>query len=65
MTSVLVEALQGVISIFNALVEFTVETDYPGFTISIAAVLIGLFMISVGFDYLDFFLGSSHVRTDK
>lgn len=63
MTSILWEALQGIISVFNALVQFTVDTDYPGFTISIAAVLIGLFMISLGFDYLDFFLGtSSHVR---
>lgn len=63
MNSVLVEAIQGVISIFNALVQFTVDTDYPGFTISIAAVLVGVFMISVGFDYLDFFLGtSSHIR---
>lgn len=63
MTSVLFEALQGIISVFNSLVQFTVDTDYPGFTISIAAVLIGLFMISLGFDYLDFFLGtSSHVR---
>lgn len=63
MNSVLVEAIQGVISIFNALIQFTVDTDYPGFTISIAAVLVGVFMISVGFDYLDFFLGtSSHIR---
>lgn len=68
MTNTLTQALQLVISIFRAMVDFIFETPYPGFTVvTIGAVAIGLLMISFGFDYLDFFLGhgNDHIKEDK
>ena len=66
MTSTLSAGIGLVVSSFQAMVDFCFNTVHPGFTtITIGAVLSGIFMLSLGFDYLDFFLGSNHVRGDK
>lgn len=67
MSSALSDSLSLIISIVRSLIEFMFETPHPGFMyITIGGVLIGLFMISFGFDLMDFFLdgkSSSHVRS--
>lgn len=65
MSSTLVSMLSMIVNAFRSFVDFIFSQDYPGFTITIGAVLVGYFMISLGFDYLDFFLGGSHVKDDK
>lgn len=62
MTEMLGQALAGVIGVFRAIVDFCFDTNYPGLVVSIGAVMIGLFMIGLGFDYLDYFTGGSKVR---
>lgn len=62
MTNILGQALALVIGVFRAIVQFCFDTNYPGLLMSIGAVMIGLFMIGLGFDYLDYFVGGSHVR---
>lgn len=62
MTNLLGQALTLVIGVFRAIVQFCFDTNYPGLLVSIGAVMIGLFMIGLGFDYLDFFVGGSSVR---
>lgn len=66
MTETLSSCIQLIINTFNSIVDFCFSTAHPGFTtISIGAVMIACFMLSLGFDYLDLFLGSSHVRGDS
>lgn len=69
MSSMLSDAIQGIISIFRSFVSFAFNTVHPGFTyITIGAVLVGIFMIGLGFDYIEYFTGGSksgHVREDK
>lgn len=69
MTNILSQAITGLISIFRSFVTFAFNTDHPGFTgITIGAVLVGIFMIGLGFDYIEYFTGGSkngHVREDK
>ena len=62
MSEMLGQALAGVIGVFRAIVDFCFDTNYPGLVVSFGAVMIGLFMIGLGFDYLDFFTGGSKVR---
>lgn len=68
MSSALTAALSLVVNTLRSIIDFAFSTDHPGFVgISIGAVAVGIFMISLGFDYLDFFLGGGkdHIREDK
>lgn len=65
MTNLLTQALALIVDVLHTFIDFIFSTDHPGFVgISIGAVMVGIFMIVSGFDYLDFFLGSNHVRGD-
>lgn len=67
MTFALQQLVQLVTSVIGAFVDFIFTTDYPGFTFTIGAVLLGMILIDLGFNYLDYFLHSSgsHVRENK
>lgn len=69
MSSALSSAVQLIISVFRSIVTFCFETPHPGFTyITIGAVLVAVFMVSLGLDYIEYFTGGSkngHVREDK
>lgn len=56
MTSALSQAVSFIVSIIGSLVDFCFETDYPGMTITIGAVLLGFLMIDLGWTYMDYFL---------
>ena len=59
MTSALSQAVSFIVSIIGSLVDFCFETDYPGMTITIGAVLLGFLMIDLGWTYLDYFMHST------
>lgn len=67
MSSTLTSCLSLIVSVFRSIVDFAFTEPHPGFSvITIGAVLVGIFMINLGFDYLDFFLGGgSSIREDK
>ena len=66
MTSTLTQLISLVTSVFGKIIDFCFDTEYPGMFITIGAVLIGWFMIDLGFDYIDYFLHSGvRVRDDK
>ena len=66
MTNLLQNCLSLVTSIVGAFATWLFETPYPGLLVSFGAVMIGWLMISLGWDYLDFFLHTeSHVRENK
>lgn len=55
MTTALGQAISAVISVFATFWNMLFTTDYPGFTISMGAVLLGFILVEVGFEYLNFF----------
>ena len=59
MTERLSAALHGVINVIGSFASMIFETDYPGLTISIGAVLIGFLLYEIGWDYMDFFTHTS------
>ena len=59
MTERLSAALNGVINIIGSFATMIFSTNYPGLTISIGAVLIGLLLYEIGWDYMDFFTHTS------
>ena len=54
-----------VLSVLKCISDFIFNTDYPGLTLSIGAVLVGLLMIDIGWNYFDYFVSSSgtHFRS--
>ena len=58
MTSTLTQLISLVTSVFGKIIDFCFDTEYPGMFITIGGVLIGWFMIDLGFDYIDYFLPS-------
>lgn len=67
MSELLTSGVSLVVNTFNSFVSCAFNTVHPGFVgVSIGAVLVGLFMIGLGFDYIDFFLGANtHVKENK
>lgn len=65
MSATLRTAIEGILSVFNSFINFAFETNYPGFAISIGAVLIALFMIELGLNYIDYFLSSGNHFKEK
>lgn len=65
MTDLCSAALRLVLSVIEDISSFIFNTDYPGLTLSIGAVLVGLLMIDLGWHYFDYFLSSSgsHFRS--
>ena len=59
MTERLSAALHGVINVIGSFASMIFETDYPGLTLSIGAVLIGFLLYEIGWDYMDFFTHTS------
>ena len=66
MTETLTGLISIITSVIGSFVDFIFEQPYPGFVISIGAVLLGWLLIDLGFDYLDYFLHtSSHIKDNK
>lgn len=65
MTDLCSAATRLVVSVIKSFSDFIFQTDYPGLTLSIGAVLVGLFMIDLGWHYFNYFLASSgsHFRS--
>ena len=63
MSTVLEQCIQLVLSVFKAFVDFCFDTDYPGLVVSFGAVMCAIFMIELGFNYLDFFTRSSNANS--
>lgn len=66
MTEALAKCVSLITSVIGSFVDFIFSQDYPGFAISIGAVLLGWLLIDLGFDYIDYFLHtSSHIKDNK
>ena len=62
MTSTLSQAILGILSFIRSIVNFIFSTPFPGFSsISIGAVLAALFIVSLGFSYIEYFLNATGV----
>lgn len=60
MSNALSQAIVGILSFVKTVVTFTFSTPFPGFnSISIGGVLVALFIVSLGFTYLEYFLNAS------
>lgn len=65
MTDLAAACVRCVMSAIKGVSDFIFNTDYPGLTLSIGAVLVGLLLIDLGWNYFDYFVSSSgsHVRS--
>lgn len=55
MTNTLGQSISAFISIIASFFNMLFEMNYPAMTISFGAVLIGIMLIDLGFEYLNFF----------
>lgn len=56
----LTQAILGIISFMGNIANFVFTTPFPGFgDISIGGVLVALFIVSLGFHYMEYFLSGS------
>lgn len=65
MTQTLGQAISAIISIIASFFNMLFEMNYPAMTISLGSVLVGIMLIDLGFEYLNFFSkkdGSDYMR---
>lgn len=55
MTEALGQAISCVISVIGTFWNMIMTTAYPGMTITFGAVLVGILLVDLGFEYLNFF----------
>lgn len=62
MVTSLQQAIIGIMGFVSTVVNFTFSTPFPGFNdISIGSILLALFIISLGFSFIEYFLNASGV----
>lgn len=64
MTNTLEKCIQFVIAVFANFFNSIFQIKYPAMTISIGAVLLGILLIDLGFEYLNFFGKSKDKETN-
>ena len=65
MSDALIVFISGFIGLMGTFCSWLFSTDYPCLDISIGSVLLACLIISISFDYFDFFVGSHETKSDK